>query len=428
MLQWYFLSKSAYDTAVSAGKVTDEMLVFTEDTHEIFRGTTKFAEPCEMVTEYPASGQAMGKLYINSNTLEGKIWNGTAWQTVIHPVAATVDADNTTQAVTGKAVADYVSEKIAEVTGSGDVVTGVTYVADTNTLNVTKGDGTTDELPMTNVAVELNYDPSTGELTLLNAQGTALGSAINLDLERFVSEASYDADEKTITLKFNDESEALTINIGDLVDTYTAASGKGVSLTVTGNQFTAEAIVSTQEGNCLQLTDNGLYVAAQDLSGKMDKDTDAVTGNIAVFDDGGNAIDGGIKAGGATLAESTDATTLATEAAVEAHIEGVRAALAGSIAQKMNKVAANKVGQVIRADANGDAEASGYTIGGDTMTGDATVLATEKGAQTYVQGYAVAKTDIVGSAEFAAQADAASDEKVTSEKAVVDALTWKTSF
>ena len=428
MLQWYFLSKSAYDAAKEAGKVTDEMLVFTEDTHEIFRGNTKFAEPCELVASYPTSGQAMGKLYINSTTLEGKIWNGTAWQTVIRPVADTVDASNTTQAVTGKAVADYVTEKIAEVTGSGNVVTGVAYEAATNTLKVTTGDGETESLPMTNVAATMSYDPSTGELKLLNAQGTALGSAINLDLERFVSEASYDEEEKTITLKFNDESDPLLINIGDLVDTYTAASGKGVSLTVTGNQFTAEAIVSADAGNQLKLTDNGLFVAAQDLSGKMDKDTDAVVGNIATFAADGNAVDGGIKAGGATLAESTDATTLATEAAVEAHVEGVRSALAQSIAQKMTKVGTGKTGQVIRADANGDAEASGYTLGGETMTGSATVLATEKGAQTYVQGYAVAKADIVGSAEFAAQADAASDDKVTSEKAVVDALTWKTSF
>lgn len=428
MLQWYFLSKSAYDTAVTSGKVTDDMLIFTEDTHEIFRGTTKFAEPCELVESFPTSGQAMGKLYINSSTLEGKIWNGTAWQTVILPVAATVDASNTTQAVTGKAVADYVAEKIEEVTGSSNVVTDVAYDADTNTLKVTTGDGETNSLPMTNVAAELSYDPSTGELKLLNAEGTALGSAINLDLERFVSEASYDDENKTITLKFNDESDALVINIGDLVDTYTAASGKGVSLTVTGNQFTAEAIVSAQEGNRLQLTDTGLYVAAQDLSGKMDKDTDAVVGNIATFAADGNAVDGGIKAGGSTLAENTDAATLATEAAVEAHVEGVRSALADSISQKMTKVGTGKTGQVIRADANGDAEASGYTLGGDEMAGEATVLATEKGVQTYVQGYAVAKTDIVGSAEFAAQADVASDTKVTSEKAVVDALTWKTSF
>jgi hypothetical protein len=160
----------------------------------------------------------------------------------------------------------------------------------------------------------------------------------------------------------------------------------------------------------------------------MDKDADATVGNIAVFAAGGNAVDGGIKAGAATLAETTDATTLATEAAVAAHVEGVRAALAQSIAQKMTKVGTGKTGQVIRANANGDAEASGYTIGGDTMTGGATILATEAGAQAYVQGYAVAKVDIVGSAEFAAQADAASDVKVTSEKAVVDALTWKTSF
>lgn len=428
MLSWYFLTKSAYDDAKTAGTLTDDMLVFTSDTHEIFRGEQKFAEACELVSAYPTSGQAMGKLYINSSTLEGKIWNGTAWQTVIRPVATSVDDANNTQAVTGKAVADYVTEQIEALANSDEVVTGVSYTATTNTLTVTKGDGTSDDLPMTNVAASMSYDPSTGELKLLNASGVSLGDAINLDLERFVNSATYDAEAKVIQLSFNDESDPLTINVGDLVDTYTAASGKGVQLTVTGNKFTAEAVVSGDTGNMLTLTDNGLYVAATDISGKMDKDTDAMVGNIAVFAGGGNAVDGGVKPGAATLADNTNSSTLATEVAVETYVEGIRTALVNTIANKMAKVGTGKTGQVIRASSTGDAEASGYTIGGDTMDGSSTKLATEKGAQAYVQGYAVAKTAIVGSAEFAAQADAASDTKVTSEKAVVDALSWKTSF
>lgn len=428
MLSWYFIKSDAYKAAVQAGKVTNDMLCFLEDTRELYRGTQLFNESVELYTTLPTTGIAMGKLYIDSATLEGRIWNGTAWTTVIKPVANTVEVSNETQGVTGKAVVDYVAQQIANVTGSASVVTGVSYTAATNTLKVTTGDGNTQDLPMTNVAASLAYDPSTGALTILNAEGTALGTAVNLDLERFVESATYDDETKKIILSFNDESEDLEIPVGDLVDTYTTKSGKGVQLTVTGNEFTAEAIVSEAEDNMLILTDNGLYVAAQDLSGKVDKVAGATAGNVATLTAEGGIDDSGIKAGAATLAETPNATTLATEAAVAAHIAGVRDALNESINKKMNKVDAAAAGQVIRASAEGDAEASGYTLGGETMTGGATVLATEAGAQAYVQGYAVAKTDIVGSAEFAAQADAASDEKVTSEKAVVDALTWKTSF
>lgn len=428
MLNWYFVTSDVYKAAVAANTVTNDMLCFLSDTGELYRGTQMFNESVELYTTLPTTGVAMGKLYINSTNLEGRVWNGTSWTTVIKPVATTVSASNTTQGVTGKAVVDYVATQIEELANSSDVVTDVTYTADTNTLNVTTGDGTTQNLAMSNVAASMKYDPATGKLTLLNAQGTALGTAVNLDLERFVSSASYDADTKTIVLNFNDKSDALNINVGDLVDTYTAASGKGVKLTVTGNKFTAEAIVSATAGNKLTLTDNGLYVAATDISGKVDKVSNATAGNVATLTAAGGIQDSGVAAGGAAMAATTNDKTLATEKAVETYVSGVREALSDSIAKKMAKVGTGKTGQVIRATATGDAEASGYTIGGDTMNGGSKVLATEKGAQAYVQGYAVAKTNVVGSAEFAAQADAASDSKVTSEKAVVDALTWKTSF
>ena len=43
-------------------------------------------------------------------------------------------------------------------------------------------------------------------------------------------------------------------------------------------------------------------------------------------------------------------------------------------------------------------------------------------------GYAVAKTSIVTNGNVAATVAAASDEKVASEKAFVDAMTWKTTI
>lgn len=55
-----------------------------------------------------------------------------------------------------------------------------------------------------------------------------------------------------------------------------------------------------------------------DVTNKADKDTDAVSGNIAAFDSSGNPVDSGIKAGSSALADSPDENTLATEAAVSA--------------------------------------------------------------------------------------------------------------
>lgn len=423
MLTWHYVTRSAYDAAETSAKTADK-LYFLSDTKEIYRGTENFTESVILYTEEPTT-KAVGKLYVNSTTLEGKIWNGTAWTTVIQPVQSTVDAKNTDKPVSGSAVATYVGQEIAKVTGSADLVTGVEYVADTKSLKVTMADATSDSVQLTGLAVDLDYDSKTGKIMIKDATGKTVGTGINIDLERFVSAAEYDKTEKKIKLTFNDETTPLEIDVGDLVDTYTAKSGKGVSLTVTNNEFTAEAIVSTADGNMLQLTEAGLYVAATNISAKADKDADAVAGNVAKFDADGNPVDSGYTLGAAALAGTPSATVLATEAAVAA----IRTALATDIAAKMAKVGTGHAGEIITATTEGDAAASGYKLGGETIsaTADAATVATELGVKSYVEGYAVAKTDVVASGAMAATVAAASDTKVTSEKAVVDAMTWKTT-
>lgn len=423
MLTWHYITRKAFDDAAEATKTADK-LYFISDTHEIYKGTQLFNESITLVTEFPASGAA-GRLYVDSTTLEGKIWTGTAWSTVIQPVQATLTASDTAKPVSGKAVADYVTGEIAKVTGSKDLVTGVAYVEDGNKLTVTMADATTKDVPLTGTAVDLTYNSTTGELKVKNASGTALGTGVKLDLERFVKEATYDKENKKIILSFNDESTPLEIEVGDLVDTYTAKSSTTVSLTVTGNEFTAEAIVAATEGNILKKTDAGLFVAATDVSGKIDKVADATANAVAILTADGQVADSKVKIGAATLAETTNASTLATEAAVAA----VRTALQTAIDGKMAKVTAAKADEVLIATDDGNAAVSGVKIGGEAMkaTKDASTLATEKAVETYVTGYAVAKTAIVTNGKVAATVAAASDAKVASEKAFVDAMTWKTT-
>ena len=419
MLSWHIVTKAAYD----AGAKSDDSLYFTSDTHEIFKGANNFTEACAVVASDPAT-PAQGRLYINSATLEGKIWNGTAWVTVIQPVQAALIAGDTAKPVSSKAVEDYVADEIAKVTGSGDLVADVAFDGTTNTFTVSMADGTSEEIALNNVAVDLVYDAATGKLNVKNAAGTTIGTGISLDLERFVKSASYDHDTRKITLVFNDDQSPVEIEIGDLVDTYTAKNSTTIALSVTGNEFVAEAIVATTEGNMLQKTDAGLFVAATDISGKQDKDVDAVAGNLAKFDANGNAIDAGYTAGAATLA-GTSATVLATEAAVAAIRDALQTAIDGKIA----KVETGHADEILVATADGQAAVSGMKVGGAALadSADAATLATEKAVKDYVEGYAVAQADIVAQGAMATTVAAASNEKVTSEKAVVDALTWKTT-
>ena len=380
MLSWHIITSETYNNASVSDKASDKMF-FLSDTKEIYRGTENFTEAVILYTAEPTS-KAVGKLYVNASTLEGKIWNGSEWTTVIQPVQAAIVSGDTTKPVSSKAVEDYVGEQIKNVTGSDGLVAGVAYTADTNSITVSMADGSTQSIPMTNVAADLEYDKETGLLKVKTANGTTIGTGINLDLERFVSEATFDSEANTITLSFNDESEPLVIPVGDLVDVYTAKNSTTVSLTITGNEFVAEAIVSTAEGNILTKTENGLYVAATDISGKIDKVDSATAGNVAILTAEGGIDDSTVSIGGAVLEESASVSVLATEAAVAA----IRSALETSISAKMSKVGTGKEGYVLVADATGDAAASTVKVGASTIseTPDANTLATEAAVASYV--------------------------------------------
>ena len=127
MLTWHYVTRAAYDAADASVKTSDK-LYFLSDTKEIYRGTENFTESVIVYSTEPTV-KAVGKLYVDAATLEGKIWNGSAWTTVIQPVQSTVSAENTNKPVSGAAVTAYVADEIAKVTGSGNLVADVEYVA-----------------------------------------------------------------------------------------------------------------------------------------------------------------------------------------------------------------------------------------------------------------------------------------------------------
>lgn len=420
MLSWHFITSTVYHNAPDEEK-TSNKLFFLEDTKEIYRGTLPFTESIVLYTDEPTT-KALGKLYVNASTLEGKVWDGSKWTTVIQPVISSVISGDTKKPVSSKAVEDFVADAIS----SDNIVSSVGYDANANAIIVHKTDGSSDTIPMTNVAVDLAYNKSTGLLQVKSANGTVIGTGVNLDLERFVSEATYDNDTKTIVLKFNDASDPIEIPVGALVDTYTASNSSTVQMTVTGNEFVAEVMVSKTSGNMLSIDDTGLYVAATDISGKVDKVKNATANNVAMLTAEGGIADSEVSVGGGTIAATPMTSVLATEAAVAA----IRSTLQEAINAKMSKVDTGHAGEVIIAASDGDSALSGVTIGGAMFkeNPDGSTLATEGGTVDYVNRAAVLKSKIVVSNNMATTVETASEEKVVSEEAVVSSLSWKTTI
>lgn len=424
LLTWHYITAQQYKDAEVTAKTADK-LFFLSDTGEIYRGTQLFTESCKMYTG-ELTEKALGRIYINETTLEGKIWDGTDYKTVIQPVTSAIIKGDTTRPVTSKAVEDYVATKAGESVENAIIT--VTYDEATNSLKTTTNGATETTVELVKTATDIMYDKSSGAVSLVNAKGEAIGVGINLDVERFVKTATYNAETTEIILGFNDDSEPLKINVADLVDTYTAGNTNTVTMTVADNEFKANVKLSALAGNQITAAEDGLYVPNPNINGKVDKPTEAVAGNIAVLATGGNIADIGLKVGESTIAATPDVKTLTTEAAAAA----IRTALQNNIDAKISKVTNATVGNVATFTSDGSVADSTVKIGGDTLaeTPAGDTLATEAGVAAHVSAEAaklVPKTNIVTAGNISATAAAASDEKVISEKAIVDALTWKTT-
>ena len=79
------------------------------------------------------------------------------------------------------------------------------------------------------------------------------------------------------------------VDFTKFIDIYTAKAGDSAKI-LNINGYEIEFKISSVANNALEVKNDGLYV---DISGKADKDVDAVEGNFAIFDANGNPIDSG---------------------------------------------------------------------------------------------------------------------------------------
>ena len=293
LMQWHIVTREQFN----AGTPIDGHMYFITGENTIYRGengtVSQYNKAIEFYTGTLPTSPAPHRLYVDTETFAGKMWDGSKWNDVIRPLSDTVSAD-VDGPVTGAAVATYVSEQIANITGSGVVLTGAEWDPDNKVLTFAKGDGSNVTITMNGLGVDLSYNNTTGKLELVDASGTAIGTGVNLALEKFIKSGEYDDENKKIILYFDDaKTDMVEIPVGDLVDTYTAENSATLNLEVVANVIKGAVNISAEEGNALIAKEDGLYVATPDLSGKADKDADAVAGNIAVFDENGNPVDSG---------------------------------------------------------------------------------------------------------------------------------------
>lgn len=394
MIKWVITTSAAY---VGLEVKDTNALYFLQDTQEIYKGETSFTQSIVMVNDqFPDKG-AQGKIYIHNTTLEGKVWAGSSWKTVIQPIATTLtDGATENKAVSGEAVKTYVTEKLTEAV-TGKFVDGITFDKASKEIRYTKG-GETNNVAIDGFVTDVSYAGETGILSFTVEGGEAIN--INLPKDNFVKSGTYNKESKEIILTLVDKSQ-VKIPAGDLVDVNEFQSTATVQLAASEEGVvTANVKLSTTKGNQIQAKEDGLFVAATDISGKLDKVTGERVDEIITANADGTIKVSGKKAGGATLAIAPDANTLATEAAVSA----IKTALESSINTKFNK--SDIVTSVGAAGSASDVK-----------------VASEKAVATAIEAVKSAKVDKT-SITTTISAESNSADKVASERAVVAAMSW----
>lgn len=394
MIKWIITNSTAY---AGLSEKDNNALYFLQDTQEIYKGATSFTQSVMMVENFPAKG-AQGKVYMHATTLEGKVWTGSAWRTIIEQVAKTLtDETVENKAVSGEAIKTYVTQKVTEAVAD-KFVEGITYNKENKQLTYTVGEAE-NTVAIDGFVTNASYAGDTGILSFAVQGGETIN--INLPKDNFVQSGEYDNDTQEIVLTLVDGSE-VKIPAGDLVDVYTFESTNTIEMIETEGTVKANVKVSSEAGNQLVAKDNGLYVAATDVSGKLDKVTGERADEIIVAKADGTVKVSGLKAGSGTLSETSDANTLATEAAVAA----IRTALESSIATKVAK------------------SDIAITISSVASASD-TKVASEKAVAQAIETLNNSKvntTDVVATIDV----ESNSSTKVASEAAVVAAMSWTT--
>lgn len=393
MIKWVVTTAAAYE---KLGSKENNALYFLSDTGEIYKGSKSFTEAVVLVSEFPAKG-ALGKIYVHNTTLEGKIWAGSEWKTIIEPVVKTLTDETTVNGpVSGEAVKAYVTKKFTTEV-QGQFVEGITYDKVKKQLKYTKNKQE-QTVAIDGFVTGASYAGETGILTFTVQGGEAI--SINLPKEDFVSGGSYDNRTHEIVLTLTQGGE-VRIPATDLVDVYTASSTETVEMTVHDNNITANVKVSSEGGNQIVKKSDGLYVAVPNVDGKMNKVAGERADEILTATVDGQAQLSGLKAGGETLSEAPNGTTLATEAAVSA----IKTALENQLGNKFDK---SKVKTAPAASAS--------------VASDEHVLS-EKAVLTKMEALDNKKIDKTNIATTI-NAEGASNEKVVSEAAIVAAMSW----
>lgn len=292
----------------------ENTLYFLNDIKQLYKGAELYCKSFEIVATRPLTG-VKGILYVETSTKKLITWNGSTFEEVLN---ASVIIDSTVtsasaNAVSSKAVYDFVISEIAKLTGGSSNAFVTSIVADNENigkLTVQKGtESTIVQVNLNGLAQTPTYDSETRKITF-PVVGSETPVEINLGKDLVVTNGDYNATSKEIILTLS-SGGTINIPVGDLVDIYTASAdvSGAVQLSITNNEIKGTVLV---DNTTIKVNGGKIYadfssLVTNETFNALSAKVTTAEENIAGLDDAINNATTGLKAR-VTAAESEIST------------------------------------------------------------------------------------------------------------------------
>lgn len=270
-VNFYSLTRIAYDSLDSTDNST---LYFITDENRIVKGTTDVTSSVYSSETLPEVAKAVkGQFYLNPTTLALNVTFDNSKWLVATPGYLTDGAN--------WATAD--SNKLATIglikAGIKDAVDKIAVTLAFDNTTGTLSTGSSEGVQLANVAHDPVYDSTNLKITI-----PVYGKddvVINIPKDKFVTAGTYNTETKNIELTIQGQDDKVLIPASDLVDVYTADNtDKNITVTITDeNKISASLTIDPIATNALKYSDKGFLV---DTATKLDKLADAIGGKIVI--------------------------------------------------------------------------------------------------------------------------------------------------
>lgn len=329
----------------------DGAIYFLSDTRQIARGSVKYSQEAQIVSELPGSG-IRGYIYFNTTDGIAYIYNGSEFKAIgvvtISDISSAEDADVPNVG----AVKNYVAAQVAAgVANKVDKVEGKQLsTEDYSTVEKTKLATYPENYSTVTALIDAKADPSdiTDALNNYYTKGEVDGKVASVFTYKGTkaTEGELPGSEQKVgdVWHVTEGSKEFAWDgskweeLGGVVDLSNYYTKEEADSAIDGKVNAAKselqsAIDAKADSTTVTALD-GRVSAVE--TGKAAKVSAATENNLAKLTAKGDLADSGVKVGGATLKESPDSVTLATEAGVKAYADN---AISVSAATKVDKVA-----------------------------------------------------------------------------------------